>query len=172
MRTYQTLPLQTIERGLTRSVLTIRAAKLNDAEGISQLIGSVADCCMISPLGDGAELFLSTITAQAIGSYIAQPNFLYLLGLLDGKLAGVVAVRDARHLMHLFVASSFQKQGIGTALALRALALSLVASRSGTFTVHSSVSAVPFYARLGFQPQGPRVEDKGVTFVPMQLAIA
>ena len=150
--------------------LTIRHAQPNDAERISQLIGGVAGCCTISPAGDGAELFFASISAQAIGSYIADANFLYLLGLLDGKLAGVVAVRDARHLFHLFVAPTFQNQGIGTVLALRAIELSLGASPSETFTVNSSLPAVPFYARLGFQPQGPRVEDKGVAFVPMQLA--
>lgn len=150
--------------------LTIRHAQPNDAGHISQLIGGVAGCCTISPAGDGAELFFSSITAQAIGSYIANPNFLYLLGLFDDTLAGVVAVRDARHLFHLFVAPIFQYQGIGTALALRAIELSLAASPTEIFTVNASLPSVTFYERLGFQPQGPSVEDKGVVFVPMQLA--
>jgi GNAT superfamily N-acetyltransferase len=90
--------------------------------------------------------------------------------LLDGKLAGVVAVRDPRHLFHLFIAAAIQYQGIGTALALRAIELSLAESRSEIFTVNASLPSVPFYVRLGFKPQGPRVEDKGVAFAPMQSA--
>lgn len=170
MTTCLTLPLAiNVDTAMT-SPLIIRPAEANDAERISQLIHSVAGCCTISPTGDGAELFFSSITAQAIGSYIANTNFLYLLGLLDGKLAGAVAVRDARHLFHLFVAPAFQYQGIGTALALRAIELSLAESRSEIFTVNASLPSVPFYVRLGFKPQGPWVEDKGVAFAPMQLA--
>ncbi|PKD40722.1 GNAT family N-acetyltransferase [Methylomonas sp. Kb3] len=153
----------------TNSPLIIRTALATDAECVSQLIGSVANRCTISPTGDGAELFYSSISPQAIGSYIADANFLYLVGLLNGKLAGVVAVRDARHLFHLFVAPDCQYQGIGTALALRAINLSLAACPSETFTVNASLPSVPFYVRLGFQPLGPKIEDKGVAFVPMQL---
>ncbi|WP_026600948.1 GNAT family N-acetyltransferase [Methylomonas sp. 11b] len=153
----------------TNSPLIIRPAVATDAECVSQLICSVANCCTISPTGDGAELFYSSISPQAIGSYINNANFLYLVGWLNGKLAGVVAVRDARHLFHLFVAPACQYQGIGTALALRAIALSLAASPSETFTVNASLPSVPFYVRLGFQPLGPKIEDKGVAFVPMQL---
>jgi GNAT superfamily N-acetyltransferase len=152
------------------SPLIIRHALPTDADRISQLICGVADCCTVTPAGDGAELFFSSISAQAIGGYIANADFLYLLGLFGDELAGVVAVRDARHVFHLFVAPAFQYQGIGTALALRAIELSLAASPSETFTVNSSLPAAPFYERLGFQPQGPGIEDKGVAFVPMQLA--
>lgn len=87
-----------------RSPLIIRHAVLTDADAISQLIHSVAGFCKVNPSGEGAEMFFSSISAQAIGSHIANTNFLYLLGSLDGKLAGVVAVRDAGHLFHLFVA--------------------------------------------------------------------
>ncbi|WGS84005.1 GNAT family N-acetyltransferase [Methylomonas sp. UP202] len=152
--------------------LIIRPAEASDAERISQLISSVANCCTISPTGEGAELFFSSISAQAIGGYIANADFLYLLGSFGDTLAGIVAVRDARHLFHLFVGSTFQNEGIGTALALRAIELSQAASPSETFTVNSSLPAVPFYARLGFQPQGPSIEANGVAFVPMQLATA
>ncbi|OAI02072.1 hypothetical protein A1353_17200 [Methylomonas methanica] len=154
------------------SPLIVRHAVPADADSISQLIYSVAGGCTINPCGDGAELFFSSISTQAIGGYIANADFLYLLGLFGDTLAGVVAVRDARHVFHLFVAPAFQCQGIGTALALRAIELSLAASPSETFTVNSSLLAVPFYARLGFQPQGPGIEENGVAFVPMQLATA
>lgn len=152
--------------------LIVRHAVPTDADRISRLIRSVAGSCTINPAGDGAELFFSSISAQAIGGYIANADFLYLLGLFGDTLAGVVAVRDARHLFHLFVAPIFQKEGIGTALVLRAIELSQAVSPSEIFTVNSSLPAVPFYARLSFQQHGPGVEENGVAFVPMQLATA
>jgi len=154
------------------SQLTIRHAAPTDADDISRLIRSVAGFCTVNPTGEGAELFFSSTSAQAIGGYISNANFLYLLGLFDDKLAGVVAIRDGQHVFHLFVATAFQYQGIGTALALRAIELSLAASPLETFTVNSSLPAVPFYKRLGFQPQGPGIVDNGVAFVPMQLTVA
>ncbi|WP_020481693.1 GNAT family N-acetyltransferase [Methylomonas sp. MK1] len=154
------------------SPLIIRHAVPTDADAISQLIHSVAGFCTVNPSGEGAEMFFSSISAQAIGSYITNADFLYLLGLFGDTLAGVVAVRDARHVFHLFVAPAFQYQGIGTALALTAIKSSLAAKPSETFTVNSSLPAVPFYARLGFQPQRPGIEENGVAFVPMQLATA
>lgn len=174
MTTCRTLPRQTNkhrnQRVAMNSPLIIRHAVPTDADRISQLICGVADCCTVTPAGDGAELFFSSISVPAIGGYIASANFLYLVGLLDDTLTGVVAVRDARHLFHLFVAPACQDQGIGTALALRSIELSLAATPSETFMVNSSLPAVPFYERLGFLPQGPGIEDKGVAFVPMQMA--
>lgn len=175
MTTCRTLPLQTNERRNNRkfmhSPLTIRHAVPTDADDISQLIHGVAGGCTINPIGEGAELFFSSITAQAIGSFISNANLLYLLGFFDDKLVGVVAIRDGRHVFHLFVAPAFQYQGIGTTLALTAIKSSLAAKPSEIFTVNSSLPAVPFYARLGFQQHGPSVEDHGVAFIPMQLAL-
>lgn len=175
MTTCRTLSLQTNERRNDRvfmnSPLIIRHAVPADADAISQLIHRVAGFCTVNPSGEGAEMFFSSISAQAIGSYITNANFLYLLGLFGDTFAGVVAVRDARHVFHLFVAPAFQYQGIGTTLALTAIKSSLAAKPSEIFTVNSSLPAVPFYARLGFQQHGPGVEDNGVAFIPMQLAI-
>ncbi|MGZ4993546.1 MAG: GNAT family N-acetyltransferase [Methylobacter sp.] len=149
--------------------ITIRDALPVDAENISTLIHGEARYCTVNSSGEGAELFFSSITPGAITSYITNPNFIYLLGLVGDELAGVVAIRDEKHLYHLFVASKFQRSGIGSFLWMHAKARALESGNADGFTVNSTPFAVPVYERFGFQIQGALVEEKGVAFVPMKL---
>jgi GNAT superfamily N-acetyltransferase len=109
------------------------------------------------------------IGAEALRGLISAPNFAYFKGLLDGELAGVVAVRDHSHLYHLFVDAKFQGRGVARALWLHARAGAEAAGNPGDFTVNSTPVAVPVYEQLGFRAVGPRVEMKGIAYVPMRL---
>jgi GNAT superfamily N-acetyltransferase len=149
--------------------ITIRDALPVDAENISTLIQGEARYCTANPSGEGAEHFFSTITPEAIAGYITNPNFIYLLGFVGEELAGAVAIRDGKHLYHLFVASKFHRRGIGSALWAHAKARVLESGNTEGFTVNSTPFAVPVYERFGFQIQGTLVEEKGVAFVPMKL---
>jgi GNAT superfamily N-acetyltransferase len=83
-------------------------------------------------------------------------------------LAGIVAIRDGKHLYHLFVASKFHRSGIGSFLWAHAKTRALENGNTDGFTVNSTPFAVPVYERFGFQIQGAFVEDKGVVFVPIK----
>jgi GNAT superfamily N-acetyltransferase len=83
------------------------------------------------------------------------------------NLAGVVALRDNAHLYHLFVAPAFQGQGLSRMLWEHARGDALSRGNTGAFTVNATPYAVPVYERFGFQATGPRVETKGIAFVPM-----
>lgn len=149
--------------------ITIREALLIDAENISTFIRGEAHYCTVNPSGDGAEHFFASITPEAIASYITSPDFIYLLGFVGVELVGVVAIRDGKHLYHLFVASKFHRLGIGSILWSHAKTKALEIGNTEGFTVNSSLFAVPVYERLGFQIHGARVEEKGIVFVPMKL---
>jgi len=149
--------------------ITIRDALPVDAENISALIQGEARYCTANPSGEGAGHFFSTITPEAIAGYIKNQNFIYLLGFASEELAGVVAIRDGRHLYHLFVASKFHRFGIGSFLWEHAKTRAIESGNTDGFTVNSTAFAVPVYERFGFRIQGAFVEDKGVVFVPMKL---
>lgn len=151
--------------------MLIRAAVPEDAPAISALIRSVAGAFLLHPDGAGAEAFLATITREAIAGYIASPDFNYRAGILDGALAGVVAIRDNRHLYHLFVAPERQGQGLAKQLWLDAKAEAVRRGNPGTFTVNSTPIAVPVYQSFGFSAAGDRVETHGIAFVPMRLGL-
>lgn len=149
--------------------LHIEIAVPEDAAAISRLIHGLSHAFTLHPSGQGAEAFMRSLSAEAIQGCVSAPNFAYFKGLLDGELAGVVAVRDASHLYHLFVDEKFQGRGVGRALWLHARAVAAAAGHPGRFTVNATPVAVPVYERFGFRAMGPRVEMNGIAYVPMRL---
>lgn len=149
--------------------MAIRRATAGDAQAVSALIKGVAHYFTLDPQGRGAQAFLSSIEPPAVEGYITAPNFSYLVGFVGQRLAGVVAVRDNAHLYHLFVARAFQGRGLSRDLWQHAKEAAIAAGNRTGFTVNSTPWAVPVYQRFGFKTTGPKVETKGVAFVPMRL---
>jgi GNAT superfamily N-acetyltransferase len=150
------------------SAWEIIPATPQDAEAISLLINGLSRHFTQDPQGKGAEAFLQAISPPAIGALIEAPNMLYCKAILDGCLAGVVALRDHTHLFHLFVAPAFQNQGLSRQLWLHVKGIALANGNTGGFTVNSTPYAVPVYERLGFAATGARVDKNGISFVPMR----
>lgn len=151
--------------------MVISKATVEDAPAISRLIGSVARFFTLQPDGVGAEGFLKTISQGALSGCVADPRFAYFKAVENGTVAGVVAVRDASHLYHLFVDESFQRRGLSRQLWNHARA-AVQDANPGYFTVNSTPYAQPVYERFGFVATGPRVETQGIAYVPMRWVSA
>jgi GNAT superfamily N-acetyltransferase len=151
--------------------MIIRPATPADAAAISALILGVSPSFTLRPDGEGAEDFLATLAPDAIAGYLASPEYAYRVAEEDGAPAGVVAVRENRHLYHLFVAPSFQGRGLSRRLWDAAMDAALRAGNPGEFTVNSSLYAVAIYEKFGFRPTDPRVEQHGIAWVPMKLVL-
>lgn len=150
--------------------MDIRVATREDAEAISALIHGLAHYFTLDPNGAGAEEFLKTIAPNSIAEYIGAKNFCYRVGIVHGAIAGVVAIRDNKHLYHLFVASQFQKRGFSVQLWNYIKAEATRLGNPGEFTVNSTPYAVPVYESFGFQSTGEKVETNGIAFIPMKLS--
>lgn len=108
------------------------------------------------------------MTPAAIQKRI-QNGYRYHVAEVEGRIVGVVAMRDDKHLYSLFVAENHQRQGIARELWEVAMEASLGNGNDGEFTVNSSEYAQEVYKRLGFVAQpGPRIKN-GVVFYPMSL---
>lgn len=145
--------------------MKFRAGSPSDAEAIAQLIASFQSELTDDPAGAGAEEYVASVSVQAERGYLASERYRYLLAYLDPQLAGFIAIRDGCHLFHLFVDRSHQRQGIARRLWEEALR-KLCAAES--FTVNSSLSAVPVYQAFGFVPAGPIQSMHGISFLPMR----
>jgi predicted GNAT family N-acyltransferase len=68
------------------------------------------------------------------------------------------------------VLSTFRNRGIGKAILNHLITL---ANAEGvlTLTLHSQVSAIPFYAKLGFITQGPIYDEAGIPHRNMMLSL-
>ncbi len=144
---------------------SIRRARKSDAEAISALIVGLKSCFLARP--DSAEIqpFLATLEPDATAERIASAEFSYYVAENQSGLCGVIAIRDGTHVYHLFVRPDTQRQGIARALWEHARQH----SGATTFTVNSSLYAVPVYERLGFKATAEPLTEHGLTFVPMKL---
>ncbi len=80
----------------------------------------------------------------------------------DGKIVGVIALRNVTHICLLFVEKAYHRRGV-------ARALFEAASQGKAFiTVFSSPYAVEAYRRLGFVPTDTEQLQNGLRFTPMR----
>jgi GNAT superfamily N-acetyltransferase len=148
----------------------IRRAVVSDAQGVSNLLRSLSHTYTISLDGAGAERFLATLTERAIAAFIERSDVYYLIAESATKeLIGAAAMQSNRTIAHLFVSPHYQGRGLGRQLweSLRDNALG--AGNPGSFTVKSSVGAVPIYESFGFVVVSPKIEKDGGTHVSMVL---
>jgi GNAT superfamily N-acetyltransferase len=153
------------------SPLKIRPALPADAHAISELIHGFAHFFTVAADGRGAEIFFQSISTTAIEGYLTSPRFHYLAGFIDQRLAGVVAVRNGKHLYHLFIAPEFHGQGLSRELWLTAKSAAIAAGNQEGFTVNASLNAVPVYEHFGFIATSAKAETHGVAYIPMTLRL-
>ena len=151
--------------------MEIRAATSRDAESISKLVHQLSAKYIAHEFtAEGREALLNSMTPAAIEKYM-QSGFRYHVAEVGSQLVGVVGVRDNSHLYHLFVAESYQRQGVATGLWQLAMQACLDEGNPGEFTVNSSNYAQKVYETLGFVAQSGPQDKNGVIFIPMKLTI-
>jgi GNAT superfamily N-acetyltransferase len=105
-----------------------------------------------------------------VRGFIARGH-VYHVALIDGELAGFIAMRDASHLFHMFVDQRWQRRGVARRLWDASRQAALAAGNPGIFTVNSSNYALPIYEAWGFVRTAPTQCVKGLYFNPMRLEL-
>jgi GNAT superfamily N-acetyltransferase len=149
----------------------IRPGTSGDARAVASLIASFQSILTLEPSGAGAEHYLASVSESAERHYLESPRYAYLVAELEGQIAGFIAMRDNKHLFHLFVAAAHQRTGIARALWEQARHRSLRAGPVAEFTVNSSLNAVPVYRSFGFVPDSAVMQAHGIAFLPMRLRL-
>lgn len=151
--------------------MEIRQATLTDSTGISELVSGLAERYITHEFTPaGAETLLRSMRPGAIEDCM-RSGYDYHVAELDGRIVGVVAVRDNSHLYHLFVDEHYQRRGIAGALWRVARDACLSRGNPGTFTVNASRHARPVYERFGFTAQSAARDRDGVVSIPMKLTL-
>jgi ribosomal protein S18 acetylase RimI-like enzyme len=118
-----------------------------------------------------AATFVRDNDAAAIRRLVAQ-GYAYHVAEIDGQLAGFIAVREQRHVFHLFVAADCHRRGVGRRLWEHAKAAAVSTGGDGSFTVNASNYAVPMYESLGFARILPMQCKDGIEFNPMVFPVS
>lgn len=151
--------------------IAIRHATVADSGHISELLCNLSRKYITPELtSEGEKALLGSMSPKAIRNYI-QSGFRYHVAEADKRTIGVVAVSENKHLYHLFVARSFQRQGVARQLWRVAMQECLSNGNTGIFTVNSSEYAQGAYKKLGFVAKSTVQEKDGVRFIPMQLTL-
>lgn len=118
---------------------------------------------------EGIRSFEDFITDSMLKRMFLTGTYIIMAAFLNGKMIGMISLRDKTHISLLFVDEHYHRRGIGRALVL---ALSkYVRDKEGQhkLTVNASPYGVEFYHRLGFQDLGPERQKDGIIFTPMFL---
>lgn len=149
--------------------MLIRAIEQRDVPAVARLLNALSrEFIVHESTPEGAATFLRENDEEAIGAYIRMGH-VYHVAEVDGVIAGFIAVRERKHLFHMFVGVRWQRQGIGRKLWEAARKVAIANGGNGTFTVNASNFAVPMYEAMGFVRMTPMQCVKGLYFNPMML---
>ncbi len=121
--------------------------------------------------GEGIQSFEDFITSTSLKRMFLLGAYQVMGAYDDGKLVGIISLRNESHISLLFVNRYYHKRGIGRALVLALAAYARTEMGQKKLTVNASPYGVGFYHRLGFWDLGPKREQDGIIFTPMELDI-
>ncbi|MGB4102388.1 MAG: GNAT family N-acetyltransferase [Alphaproteobacteria bacterium] len=152
-----------------KPLIKMRPGVVEDAEAISRLVVSFVPEFVVHPQGAGAEEFLRSVSVGSERGYLASDRHRFIVAEQCDNLVGVIALRDASHIQHLFVARGHQGKGVARQLWNLARSEIERVHAPDFYTVNSSPGAVPVYRAFGFLPAGAMAVNHGVYYRPMRL---
>lgn len=118
---------------------------------------------------EAAASFIRENDERGILDFI-DAGIVYRVAEIDGRVVGFIAMRENRHLFHMFVDKAYHRRGIARRMWDVARAAAIEAGNPGVFTVNSSNYALPVYEKLGFVRTAPTQQANGLLYNPMRLA--
>lgn len=112
---------------------------------------------------EGIATFRKIATAEAFASRLNEDNLMWLAE-VAGQPAGLIELKQGRHIAMLFITPELQRQGIGRRLVAEAIRH----ARSDVLTVSASLPSVPAYLGYGFHCSGEVSESMGIIYQPME----
>lgn len=147
--------------------LAIRAARLEDAAAIRELLYAGADEFIVHEFSpESRQHYLNQLTTAKIAEKMGG-DFRFYIAVISDNIAGVAALRGNNHLYYLFVAKPFHRRGIAKRLWEHIRADAVQRGNRGAITVNASNFAVAAYERLGFVRTSSATDTNGVRCNPM-----
>lgn len=144
--------------------MRIRDMEPGEAETVLALVMRVFDE-LVRP--DFTEAGIAEFTRTARSVVMDQPQgHEALVAESDGRVVGMIDVRDGSHISLFFVDADCRGRGVGRAL-VEEVARRIPEAPTRQTTVNSSPWAVPVYERLGFVGTAPLQEKDGIRYMPM-----
>lgn len=145
----------------------IRVATSGDAKAIQSLVMSLSHFYLEDKEAPLPEWFLKTLSLDVVADRLTSSEYQTLVYTEEGIVCGYISIKNESHLYHLFVSEAYQGKGIARQL-WNAITLG---SDVNTYTVRSSLYAVPVYERLGFQRTDEVTSKEGICYLAMSAVM-
>jgi len=156
---------------MSKPPVVIRKIKPAEVQQVSNLVKSVF-MEFVAPHYErkGVDEFLGYIDTDRMASRLRSDHFI-LVAEKDGKLPGMMEIRNYKHISLLFVTRHSQRRGIARRLLDEAVAICMSEFDINEISVNSSPNAVEAYRKLGFKIDGQEQLKDGIRYIPMKLRI-
>ncbi|WP_455209113.1 GNAT family N-acetyltransferase [Kaarinaea lacus] len=138
-----------------------------DLAEILTLANKVSELYVFSTLSLAGQNALKNSQEKDTANIVHNEKYQALKVKAGNKLVGYIAWRHGFHIAQLYVDPEYQGKGIGTLLVDEVVTL----AKEPRLKVRSSLNAVGFYKKYGFEPTGEETEINNIKFVPMEYII-
>ena len=147
--------------------MKIREMEEKDLEAVSTIcIDSFTKSVAGTLSLEGVSTFSEIASSDSILKRMNEDNLIFVAE-CNGRIKGVIELKEGRHIAMLFVEPEYQKKGVGRKLLSSALSY----ARVDTVTVSASLSSVPVYEKYGFECKGDISESAGLVYQPMEIEL-
>ena len=89
----------------------------------------------------------------------------------QGKIIGMISLREGTHISLLFVDAAYHRQGVGSSLMQTIWEFIRTEVGKEIVTVNAAPYGVGFYHKLGFEDTGPGEARDGIRYTPMKCEL-
>lgn len=116
---------------------------------------------------EGIRSFEDFITDSGLKRMFDMGAYQMISAFDQGKMIGMITLRNEMHISLLFVDRNYHKHGVGRALIGRMADYAKWELGQEKLTVNASPYGVGFYHKIGFKDLGPERQQDGIIYTPM-----
>lgn len=120
---------------------------------------------------EGVNNFRNFITDSTLYRMFVMGAYQMFVALDQGKVIGMITLRNPTHISLLFVDEKYHRHGIGRALVKYLTEYLLSEVGVSKVTVNSSPYGVGFYHKLGFRDIRSEEKKDGIIYTPMEFIL-
>ena len=120
---------------------------------------------------EGVANFHRFVTDTELRRLFMTGEYQLFVAIYEGKIRGIISLREKKHISLLFVEGSYHRKGIGKSLISYARARAAEEKKMECITVNASPYAVGFYQKQGFCKLGEEMTADGIRFTPMKMIL-
>ena len=120
---------------------------------------------------EGVDSFRDFLSDSLLRRMFLMGEYPVFIALDSGKQAGMISLRNRKHISLLFVEEGHHHQGIGRKLIECMERYIKREYQEERITVNAAPYAVGFYHQIGFEDVAPQLSRDGIIYTPMEKKI-